>query len=233
MQPPSVIRAPDPDAPAGAGRMKGGGMSPLRFATILLLVVLATVTSGCNPRGYFTDRWADAKDIFTASVGVGVGAKARVGPVHAGWILVYSEYYGLRCGEVGKFTSGATGEMEIMLVLGPFDEDWMCYLEKVERRGERDKSYEASSQIPCVTTHVAGSQAHYCTQIEVVAGLGGTLRLGFNPGELLDFLLGWTTLDLYGDDLEARRERERNGRGEKRSGQVSNSEGDRSGPGPE
>ncbi len=33
-------------------------------------------------------------------------------------------------------------------------------------------------------------------------GLGGTLRLGFNPGELLDFLLGWFTIDIYNDDIE-------------------------------
>jgi len=48
----------------------------MRFAAILLLAVLATVTSGCSPKGYFTDRWADAKDIFTATVGTGGGVKA-------------------------------------------------------------------------------------------------------------------------------------------------------------
>ena len=38
------------------------------------------------------------------------------------------------------------------------------------------------------------------TQCELAAGLGPTVRLGFNPGELVDFILGWTTLDIYGDD---------------------------------
>lgn len=42
----------------------------------------------------------------------------------------------------------------------------------------------------------------YNTQIEVAVGLVGTLRLGFNPGELLDFLLGWTTVDIFNDDLK-------------------------------
>ncbi len=41
----------------------------------------------------------------------------------------------------------------------------------------------------------------YYTQVEAVVGLGYTLRLGFNPGELIDFLLGWTTLDLCHDDI--------------------------------
>ncbi len=31
---------------------------------------------------------------------------------------------------------------------------------------------------------------------------GLTLGLGFNPGELLDFILGWTTLDIFKDDIE-------------------------------
>jgi hypothetical protein len=44
----------------------------------------------------------------------------------------------------------------------------------------------------------------YFTQIEVTAGLGGGSRLGFNPGELLDFILGWVGFDIYGDDLASR-----------------------------
>jgi len=42
----------------------------------------------------------------------------------------------------------------------------------------------------------------YYTEGEVALGCHYTVRLGVNPGELLDFLLGWTTLDIYGDDLE-------------------------------
>ena len=38
--------------------------------------------------------------------------------------------------------------------------------------------------------------------MEVAAGLVGGIRLGFNPGELLDFIMGFLGLDLYGDDLE-------------------------------
>ncbi len=40
----------------------------------------------------------------------------------------------------------------------------------------------------------------YFTQMEVSLGVFGGVKLGFNPGELLDFLLGWFTIDLYGDD---------------------------------
>lgn len=38
------------------------------------------------------------------------------------------------------------------------------------------------------------------TQIEIVAGAFVGLRLGFNPGELVDFIAGLFGFDLYGDD---------------------------------
>lgn len=40
----------------------------------------------------------------------------------------------------------------------------------------------------------------YFTQLEVSLGLYGGVRLGINPGELLDLLLGLFTIDLYSDD---------------------------------
>lgn len=43
--------------------------------------------------------------------------------------------------------------------------------------------------------------APYFTHVEVAAGAGGTIRIGTNPGEVLDFLLGFFGVDMYGDDL--------------------------------
>jgi hypothetical protein len=40
----------------------------------------------------------------------------------------------------------------------------------------------------------------FFTQLDVSVGLFGSLRLGFNPGELLDLILGFTTLDIFADD---------------------------------
>jgi len=34
------------------------------------------------------------------------------------------------------------------------------------------------------------------------------LRIGFDIGALLDFVLGWTTIDIYSDDLESRKKEE-------------------------
>lgn len=40
----------------------------------------------------------------------------------------------------------------------------------------------------------------YFTQLEISLGFYGGVRLGINPGELLDLLLGFFTIDLYADD---------------------------------
>ena len=62
---------------------------------------------------------------------------------------------------------------------------------------KRNKSALAKSPAPIVTI---GATAPHYTQVEVVAGLLFSVRAGVNPGELLDFLLGWAGIDIYGDD---------------------------------
>jgi hypothetical protein len=42
----------------------------------------------------------------------------------------------------------------------------------------------------------------YFTQFEVVVGLGVALRAGVNPGEAIDFILGFVNVDFFGDDLK-------------------------------
>lgn len=42
----------------------------------------------------------------------------------------------------------------------------------------------------------------FYTQVEVVGGLVGTLRVGLNPGEFVDFLLGFARIDFFDDDTE-------------------------------
>ena len=38
-------------------------------------------------------------------------------------------------------------------------------------------------------------------EVDVVVGLGGTLRLGLNPGEFVDFILGFVGIDFMRDDF--------------------------------
>ncbi len=73
----------------------------------------------------------------------------------------------------------------------------------------RKKEYAARGRYVPFVTWTEQSCPSYYTQLEVAAGalLVGA-RVGFNPGELLDFLLGWTTLDIYGDDVREQPESE-------------------------
>jgi hypothetical protein len=47
----------------------------------------------------------------------------------------------------------------------------------------------------------------FYTQVEVAVGLGVSIRGGVNPGDLLDFLLGFFGFDLYNDDIKIIRTR--------------------------
>jgi len=193
-----------------------GSKTKCFFVLQIIIVGLSFFCSGCASTGYMGNRMRDAEDVFTASVGFGAGAKARVGPIQVG-LMANIDMLGLRGGQCGDIVWYETLTREIVT---PFPYKMQSFMEKeypwdypafafgndryhvgdnrsmVARRG---KTYEAVSPIPFVT--LAG-QPEYYTQIEVVVGLLGSLRLGFNPGELLDFSLGWTTLDIYHDDLK-------------------------------
>nr|WP_246052099.1 hypothetical protein [Leptospira idonii] len=49
-----------------------------------------------------------------------------------------------------------------------------------------------------------GYPKSFLWNVEIIAGVYGGGRLGFNFGEALDFLLGFTTLDLFDDDIEGK-----------------------------
>jgi hypothetical protein len=186
--------------------------------TVLAVVVIASMT-GCAT-SYMTDRGHDAADIFTATVGLGVGAKARVGPVGAGLILA-GEFKGLKGGALLHLDekdeclemypalspcSGATKGLFVGVGGESYDLRSTNSLPRI-----RGKCYRAFSFFPLVIvplgqttkdglTIFRGFHPFY-TQIEVAAACIGGIKLGFNPGELLDFILGWTKIDIYNDDL--------------------------------
>ena len=47
-----------------------------------------------------------------------------------------------------------------------------------------------------------GYPKSYIYQIELTLGVYRGIRIGFNPAELIDFILGFTTYDLYDDDAK-------------------------------
>ncbi len=174
----------------------------------LLLPVL--FCSGCASP-YWQNRRADAADVFTAAVGVGLGATARVGPLRAG-LGAHYDLYGVEAGETGKL-----GTLAGLVVDGPSAGEvsfllWGESAVDLDGGARRRGKNHCSSSVASFTRGLdpvplwdppspAGGNPARWTQIEVAAGLLGGVRLGFNPGELLDFVLGFFGVDLYDDDV--------------------------------
>ena len=190
-----------------------GGHSMKTLLIICALFILMFIGGGCASSGYLTARCRDASDVFTVAVGVGVGAKIRVGPIAPG-LIVCHDFAGLRA---GTCFLGNNNPLESD-VAAPFPitlRSWdnkmsfghdvfslQLFNQATERPQEsfivqRNKDVVIMNPLPCIAL---GKHACDYTQIEAVVGVGGSLRLGFNAGELMDFILGWTTLDIYHDD---------------------------------
>ncbi len=165
----------------------------------LLFVLAGLLCAGCAsvPR-YFKDRGSDLADIVTCTVGTGVGAKVRLGPLQLAGFK-NRDRAGLRGGRA--FSGHAPGRdiHETAIPLPALAYGAASYDDFVLEVASdpRDKSYNAIG-VPLLTL---ANEPYYYTGAEIAIGLGGTLRLGVNPGEALDFVLGWFTLDVFQDDL--------------------------------
>lgn len=184
-----------------------------------MLLTLALLNSGCASfSNYMGNRAYDAGDVVTLTIDEGFGAKGRIGPVVVGH-AVFGGSVGLRGGTFQLIETDwqyplplpYTDANDRPEMYGAYDFSIFCiqnFGSMYMQTDERKKSYRAGVQLSkelglflLQFPHEGSSPAYY-TDIELVAGgpfLG--IRFGFNPGELLDFLLGWTTLDIYGDDI--------------------------------
>jgi len=166
---------------------------------VLAAIAFAGLTAGCATPGYWTDRARDGADIFTVTVGSGLGGKVQVGPIKTG-ILLNNDLYGLRGGAFGDQSGDSDwaqnpGSQEIYILFG----FWDTYESKISTVAQRNKDF--SGGLLCVKEDSPASR----TQLSVVIGALVSVRAGFNPGELLDFLLGWANIDIYDDDLKQTR----------------------------
>jgi len=179
-----------------------------------VFVSLAVLLTGCaSTGGYFVDRGRDATDIVTLCVGVGAGAKAQLGPLHTG-LIADVDLAGLRGGRLFVFHRdnhlGLPNSIDLEAVLygtSWFYHDLHSYAEDQRRKYFSSTPFDPNWPLPIFRLSDAnpGGSASYYTQVEAVVALGPSIRLGFNPGELLDFILGWTTLDIFNDDLERKK----------------------------
>ena len=174
----------------------------MRLLVLLVLAAGSALSAGCSPRSYFADRWNDAKDVFTVAGSFGAGAQARIGPVHVG-AIVGRGTAGLRNGEFAASGGGGSDVMELLFMPLELSPPLVFSVDAADVGFSRGKAYDMWSGLPFLTTEWSSVHAHYYSQIEVVAGVGVMVRLGFNPGELLDFVFGWFGVDIYGDDYYA------------------------------
>jgi len=61
-------------------------------------------------------------------------------------------------------------------------------------------NYKLFGIIPSGPDGKAKLSKSYYTKITASATFGYGVKIGFNPGEFLDFLLGWVGVDIYNDD---------------------------------
>lgn len=173
-------------------------MNTFRIRTLAIVFIVAIGMSGCaNPNGYFGDRIRDAGDIFTATVGVGAGATAKVGPLNVGLLANYDKA-GLRGGALFN-SSSITAEQYDILAAG------MTKFSTMQPAMGHGKCVDDFKLFGIGVPTNDCKETTNLFQIEAVAGLGPSVRLGFNPAEALDFTLGWFGLDIFGDDTNTKK----------------------------
>lgn len=189
---------------------------PFVSASLSLALTGGLVATGCTANERIA-RSADWAEVFTLTVGEGVGAKARLGHAQLG-LYRGSDKAGLRAGRWGA--SWDTHDN--------YDYLWAFYGREYFDGWENghppllaNKRVAATHRFPFAVDRAAphprrwtdsfgaekladGSEnTAYSTQMDLVVGLFGSVRIGFNPGELLDAIVGHLGGDLYGDDNRA------------------------------
>jgi hypothetical protein len=175
---------------------------------LVIIVVTVGAFTGCaHTPPYLCDRGRDAADILTLTAGYGGGGQVQVGPLKTG-LFANRDCAGLRGGlldtyPVPPFGNNGTRSIDALIArTGDFTPP-----DPVAR--SRGKGLTTTGVVCLTFVGYPGAALfggcdpapyHY-SRIEVAAGLGPTVRAGFNPGELLDFLLGLGKVDIYGDDV--------------------------------
>jgi hypothetical protein len=204
----------------------------MRFVGLFLAACLSFMLAGCSTP-YMQDRKRDALDMVTLTLGNGLGVQAHAGPMQGG-LLADEDLGGIRAGEqFGRFyvfsdyarrkyadTRSGTPDLKnmtfnfLLLGLDMFDGG----RGRAQETSIRDRHKEVQGAligplwipgqwIDNKSNEPAWPFIAQWTQLEATVGLWWSMRVGVNPGEMLDFLLGWATLDLYGDDAESKKAR--------------------------
>ena len=164
----------------------------------IAVLVLIVATSGCS---YTSARLADLSDVITAELTAGRGAD-----VHMEVTSLLGASLGLsrQRGPMLQGRHAGTGERETvgMLLTGYSDvsgdslEPLYGDLEYVPRR----RAWLLLLRMPPHAPFHPGREWPRSLDIGVGGSLLVGVHLGFSPIEAVDFLLGFTTIDIVGDD---------------------------------
>ena len=190
-------------------------------------ILLISTISGCQS-AYWNDRGNDCLDIFYCSYGRGIGVKPRIGPIAVSPIHFYEASKGFRGGESYSNCEGDIDSSYIMpfTYLEGFRGGKNAYERNKSYTAKGaiiftiPENYSGSNWInfsfpdefnlnekpklkqqDCYSKKTSLHPYSYYTDVEILLALGGGIKAGCNPGELLDFIIGWTTIDIYGDDI--------------------------------
>lgn len=173
-----------------------GYRSILLSSLVALLLVSVTGCSSIGP--YLGNRGRDLADIFTASVGVGGGAAAKVGMFTIG-LLGNSDKAGLRAGTLFASTTEAHISAEQTNVFLYGMNHFQTKDTKAREKLINDFTLFGFGGLPPLSRIDPSF-----FQIEAVVAAGVSVRAGINIAEIFDFIVGWTTIDFLNDDLLGR-----------------------------
>lgn len=120
-----------------------------------------------------------------------VNASVQLGPLMTGLGLAAGEGFGLRSGGAGVYDTE-----EVNLFYGGYKA-----FNPTEFDQQRGKGYEFRYGGPYLKRQTPEGLWFNWLQFEVALGFVVGVRAGLNLAEITDFVLGWTTLDICGDDI--------------------------------
>jgi len=171
----------------------------------MLLCLLTCLAAGC---AYMEDRGRDFADCFRLSVGAGrFGiAHAKVCAIGTGVGLEKTYRAGIeRKGEPEVWKEEGNGFLVCYsrAFFPESDEPDMAYAEKASRSSWSTIMFSIEGPVSprfLTVLFIPAPDAEDFFWIEGGAGALVGIRAGFNIAEFADFLLGWGTLDIFGDD---------------------------------
>lgn len=173
-----------------------------KLMVCLVVAIVGFGGSGCSYiANYAGNRGADFVDIWRAEATVGPGLDAHVQVTSLlGTAFGYSKQYGAMLH--GRYTGLGSRDSGGIIVMGStkVDHDFMI---PVYGRGDYDppsRSWIAFLRWPPFRPALRPREWPRLLDIEVGASALVGLHFGFSPIELVDFLIGWTTIDICGDD---------------------------------